>query len=153
MCVLLCHETVVKRNNRSRFFSFLCLQQVTSMLSTDPSTLNTKFCKPHVLNLHVLVSLDSWGSSGSFVVWDPPLPMNLHLHRFPFRHLHVALQLVRCHLQLGQICVQSFRWTHERSVILVSRLLRIVHNIGFCGLHFFGQMEIEEVVFDRCRLA
>ena len=27
-------------------------------------------------------------------------------------------------------------------------LLRIVHNIGFCGLHFFPQREIEDVVFD-----
>ena len=29
-----------------------------------------------------------------------------------------------------------------------AQLLRIVHNIGFCCLHFFVQVEIEDVVFD-----
>ena len=35
-----------------------------------------------------------------------------------------------------------------RAAIFGSRLLKIVRKIGFCGLHFFAQMEIEDVVFD-----
>ena len=34
------------------------------------------------------------------------------------------------------------------SAILVSRLVKFVHNSGFFGLHFFAQIEIEDVVFD-----
>ena len=34
------------------------------------------------------------------------------------------------------------------SATLVSRLLRLIHDIGFCGFHVFAQKEIEDVVFD-----
>ena len=39
-------------------------------------------------------SLDLWDSS--FWLWEPLLPLALHLHRFPFRHLHGALPRVQC---------------------------------------------------------
>ena len=50
----------------------------------------------------------------------------------------------------GFISVQCFRRTHDGtcSATIVSRLLRIVHNIGFCGLHFFAQKEYEDVLRD-----
>ena len=39
---------------------------------------HTNFCKQHVLNLHVLVSLNSWDSWDSFLLWRHPLP-TVHL--------------------------------------------------------------------------
>ena len=62
---------------------------------------HTNFCTQHALNCRVLVSLCSLDSSDSFLLWEPLLPMVLHLHSFPFPHLHGALQLVHCHHQLG----------------------------------------------------
>ena len=84
------------------------------------------------------------------LLWKPLLPMALHLHRFLYRHLLGAFQLVQCHHQLGpDLCSEfSLDLRTRCSAILVSRLLRIVHNIGFCGFHFFAQVEIEDVVFD-----
>ena len=117
-------------------------------MSTNSTTFN--FCKQHVQNLHVLDSLDSWDLGDSFLLWEPPLPMVLHLHRFPSRHLHVAPQLVQCHNQQGPDPCSEFSLDLRArcSAILVSRLLRIVHNVGFCWLHFFAQIEIGDVVFD-----
>ena len=77
--------------------------------------------------------IDSWDASGSFLLWETLLPMVLHLQLFPFRNLHVALQLVQCPHQLGATPV--FRvfvgLRAQCSATLNSRLLRIVHNIGF----------------------
>ena len=44
--------------------------------------LHTNYCKQHVLNLHVLVSLCSWESSDSLLLWELLLPRVLHLLRF-----------------------------------------------------------------------
>ena len=74
----------------------------------------------------------------------------LHLHRFPFWHLHGIPQLVRCHHQLEPDMFSEFPldWRARCSAILVPRLLSIVHNISFCQLQLFAEPEIEDVVFD-----
>ena len=76
--------------------------------------------------------------------------MILHLHRFPIRHFHGAFQLVQCHHQLEPHPRSEFSLDvrAHRSAMLVSRLLRIVCNIGFFGFHFSAQIEIENVVFE-----
>ena len=79
--------------------SLLFMEQFNLKSSTDPN-----FCRQHVQNLHVLVSLDLWDHwssflpgnlrfQGFFLFLDPHLPMVLHLHRSPSRHLQVALQV------------------------------------------------------------
>ena len=111
---------------------------------------HTNSCKQHVLNLHVLVSLCSWDSSDSFLLWEFLLPRVLHLHHFPFRHLHEILQLVRCHHQSARHLDSEFSLDLRAhcSAIPVSRLLSVVHIIGFCGFHFSVQVEIENVVLE-----
>ena len=75
----------------------------------------------------------------------------LHLPHFPFRHLHQILQLVRCHHQLVQHLGSEFSLDLRAhcSATLVSRLLSVVHIIGFCGFHFSGRVEIEKVLVER----
>ena len=86
----------VVRSLSSSFGSIRCCPP-TPRLSTKQ---HTNSCRQHVLNLHVLVSLCSFDSSDSFGLWDFMLPRVPHLLRFPFRHLHEILTLVRCHHQL-----------------------------------------------------
>ena len=137
VCIFLCHDTVIKGNNRSRSFSFLFLQPFNSMLSTNSSTIrhkqHTNFCRQQILNLQVLVSLDSKRFGDSVLLWEPLLPTVLHLHRSPFRHLHVALQLAQCHHQVRPDLYSeiSLDLRAHCFATVVSRLLRIVHNIGF----------------------
>ena len=99
---------------------------------------HTNFCRRHVLTPHVLVSLHSWDSSDSFLLWDPLLPMVLHLHRFPIRLFHGALHLVQCRHQLEPHPCSEFLLDLRvhRSATLVSRLLKTVRTIGFCGFPF-----------------
>ena len=54
----------------------------------------------------------------------------------------------RCHHQLVQRLDSevSLDLRAHCSAILVSRLLSIVHIVGFCGLHFSVQVDIENVV-------
>ena len=52
--------------------------------------------------IFMFLFLCSWDSSDSFLLWEFLLPKVLHLHHFPFRHLHKILQLVRRHHQVVQ---------------------------------------------------
>ena len=72
------------------------------------------FCAQHVLHLHVL--LDSRDSSGSFLLWEPLLPMVLRLHRVPL-DVFTGIQSVQCRHNVCQIHVQLFRQTSERSAL------------------------------------
>ena len=113
---------------------------------------HTNFCIRQVPNLHVLVFLDSWDSSGSFSLWESLPPMVLHLRHFPFRHLPEALQVVRCHYQLAPHHDSEFSLDLRAhcSALLVSRLLRVVREIvGFCGFHISAQVQVENVVFEE----
>ena len=115
-------------------------------------------CRQHVLNLHVLVSLCSLDSLGSFRLWEFLLPRVPRLLRFPLRHLHESPQLVRCHHQWVRHIDSEFSLDLRAhcSAILVSRLLTvlcktmisIVHIVGLCRFHFSIQVEIENVVFE-----
>ena len=89
---------------------------------------------------------DSWGS---IVPWEL-MPKELALPRCSSRHLHVALQLARCHHQMASDHCSVFPLDLRArcSATLVSRLLSVVHIIGLCGLHFSVQVEIENVVFE-----
>ena len=73
-----------------------------------------------------------------------------HLHHFPFRHLHEILQLVRCHHQMLQHVDSGLSLDLQAhcSAILVSRLLSVVHLVGFCGLHFSVQVGTENIVLE-----
>ena len=103
---------------------------------------HTNSCRQHVLNLHVLVSLYSWGSSDSFLLWVFLLPRVLHLLRFQFRHLHEIPQLVRCPHQLVLHLDSEFSLDLRAhcSAISLSQLLTvrrktmisIVHIAGLC---------------------
>ena len=110
VCIVLCHETVVKSNNRSHICSLFFIQQFNSMLSTNSSTLDTSSTptseNSNVQNLHVFVYLDVWYYWDSFLPCEPLLPMVLHLHH----SLNVIT--IWC-----QIRVQSFRRTHERTAL------------------------------------
>ena len=60
--------TAGSRKKSPSIYHFV-FQQFNLMLSTDTSTFDkqhTISCQQHVLNLHVLASLCSWGSSDSF---------------------------------------------------------------------------------------
>ena len=110
------------------------------MLSTDSSTFNTSSTPTSrlVALLGFILALGpsaSNGSSSSSILIST---------------LHVALHLVQCYHQLGpDLCAELLLDLRANcSAILVSWLLRIDHNIGFCGLHIFAQNEIEDVVFD-----
>ena len=74
---------------------------------------HTNFLKQHVLNLHVLVSLASWDSSDSFLLWEPLLPVALHLHRFHFDIFTERFNWFNVIINWSQICVLSFCWTYE----------------------------------------
>ena len=69
---------------------------------------------------------------------------------FPFRHLHVIPQLVRCHHQLASHLDSelSLDLRAHCSATLVSRLLSVVHIVGLCGFHFSVQVKIEKNVFE-----
>ena len=84
------------------------------------------------------------------MLWEPLLPRVLHLPHFPFRHLHEILELVRFHHQLVQRLDSEFSLDLRAhcSAMLVSRLLSIVHIVGFCGLHFSVQVEVKNVIFE-----
>ena len=95
---------------------------------------HTNFCGQHVQNLHVLVSVDLWGFWGFILALGT------------FAHLHGAL--------IGSLsspvgpdpCSQcSLDLRAQGSAPLVSRLLRIVHKVGFCEFHFFAQIYLEDV--------
>ena len=58
------------------------------------------FCRRRILNLRVLVSFASKDSWDFLLLWKSLRRMVRHLRRAPFRHLHVELQLARCHLQI-----------------------------------------------------
>ena len=67
------------------------------------------------------------------------------------RHLHVALQLAQCYHQLGPDPCSEFssELRAHCSAIIVSQLLRIVHNFCFCGSHFFcSNINLEDIVLD-----
>ena len=80
-------------------------------------TQNTYSCRRHVLNLHVLVSLYSWDSTGSCRLWEFLLLRVPHLLRFPFRHLHEIPQLVDVLTNWCCVSILSFRWTYERTAV------------------------------------
>ena len=63
---------------------------------------HTNFCRQH----------DSWDSWDSFLPGGPLLQRVLHLHRFTWRF--DGLEVIT---NWGQIRVQSFRWTHERTAL------------------------------------
>ena len=88
-------------------------------------------------------------SSDSFWLWEFLLPRVLHLPHFTFRPLRETLQLVRCHHQLVQRLDTEFSLDLRAhgSAILVSRLLSVVHSVGFCELHFSIQIEFKNVAF------
>ena len=62
-------------------------------------------CRQHVLNLHVLVFLDTWDYSDTFLLCEPLLLMVLRHHRFPFRHLHSTGGGVPCRGGVGPRCL------------------------------------------------
>ena len=75
--------------------------------------------------------------------------MVLHLCRFPFRYLHEALQLVRCHYKLVQHHGSEFSLDLRArySAMLVSKLLRVVRKIVvLCWFHLSAQEEVENFV-------
>ena len=75
--------------------------------------------------------------------------MVLHLCRFPFRYLHEALQLVRCHYKLVQHHGSEFSLDLRArySAMLVSKLLRVVRKIVvLCWFHLSAQVEVENFV-------
>ena len=69
---------------------------------------------------------------------------------FPFRHLHMIPQLVRCHHQLASHLDSelSLDLRAHCSATLVSRLLSVVHIVGLCGFQFSVQVKIEKIVFE-----
>ena len=89
---------------------------------------HTNSCRQHVLNLHVLVSFCSLDSLDSLGLWEFLLSRVPHLLRFPCRHLHEILQLVRCHHQwvLHLDSVFSLDLRAHSSAITVSRLLTVL---------------------------
>ena len=134
------------------------------VLSLLPSTIqledplkhrqHTNFCIQHVCNLLVLVVLFSGDSSGSFELWKF-LILRILL-RFPFRHLHESLPLVRCHhqwvlhldsellLDLHAHC--SAILVSQLLILLLKTLLGIVHTLDFVRLHFSVQVEIGSII-------
>ena len=67
--IFLCHETVVKSNNRSRSFSLFSQKlpfDVVHQLLDLQHKPHTNFCKQHFQNLHALVSLDLYDYWDSF---------------------------------------------------------------------------------------
>ena len=98
---------LLKKHKRKRCLHFLApsnrdrkQQWESSTNSTTFDKQHTNFCRQIVQKRDVLVSLDSWDSWGSCLPWEPLLPMTLHLHRFPSRHLHVEFQMTPRHHQL-----------------------------------------------------
>ena len=81
-----------------------------------------------------------------------------HLLRFPLRHLHEIVQLVRCHHRLVLHLDSEFSLDLRAhcSAISVSRLLTvlrktmisIVHVVGLCRFHFSVEVDVENVVFE-----
>ena len=123
--------------------------------------LHTNSCRQHVLNPHVLVSLSArWILRIHSDTWEFLLPRVPHLLlRFPFRHLHEILQLVRWNHQLVLHLESEFSSDLRTncSAIPVSRLLTvlrrimisIVHIVGLGRVHFSVQVENENVVFEK----
>ena len=129
VCIVLCHETVVRSNNGSRSFSFLHSSIRCCPPVPRPSTL--------AAHLSRLVGL-----LGFILALGTSL--------FPISASSRGASMVQCHHQVApDLCSEFSMDLHARYyAILVSWLLRIVHNIGLCGLHFFAQIEVEDVLFD-----
>ena len=110
-----------KSKKKESFFLFPHPPTMHFSLSTNSLTFDTSITPTSahsILSRHVLVFLDSWDSSDSFLLWEPLLRMVLGLHRIPFGDLHVALQIGTMLSPVGgQIRVQSFRWTYERAAL------------------------------------
>ena len=108
-------ETVVESYNRSCSFSFLFLQQLNSMLSTDTSPFNTSStnsCRQHVLNLQA-----RWVLRIHSDTWNVCFQRYPHLLRFPFdiyTRFHHWFDVIT---NGSYISVQSFRWTYERTAL------------------------------------
>ena len=114
-----CHETAVKSNNRSRSFHVLV-------------SLTRK-----ILGIH--------SCSGNLCVQRFFIFIVSHFAIFTWR-----FNWFKVITNGGQICVQNFSLDIRAhcSAILVSRLLKIVHTIDFCGLQRFANIEVEDVVID-----
>ena len=137
------------RNRKLQSELVFFLQQLNSILPTNTSTFDTSSTPtPPACPIFMFLFLSTCGGihsdSGNLL-----LPKVLHLPHFPFRHLHEVLQSVPCHHLLAQRLDSKFSLDLRAhcSAILVSRLLSIVHIVGFCGNYFSVQAEIENVVF------
>ena len=153
--IFLCHA--IKRNNRSRSFSFLFLQQFNSMLPTNSTNFDTssRFTLAKVACLEFIMFL-FFLTRGILGIhpWpgNPPPWTVFHLHRAPR-----GAPIGQVSSPMGREgrggepdrCSEfSLDLRAHCSAILVSELLRIVDNIGFCWRHFFAYVEIEDVVPD-----
>ena len=138
ICILSCHETVVKKQQAEWFF----LSPLTSngSIRCCPPTPRPSTQAAHQL-LHTVCPESSCscfsrlvGSLGFILALGTSASNGSPSSSFPFGHLHVTLQLVHCLHLIGATSVfrVSVGLTSAHCcAILVSRLLRSVHNIWF----------------------
>ena len=117
------------------------------MLSANSSTFDTSSTPTSAqrfLNLPVLVFLDLWvlrfySCSGNICFqW-----------LFVFIASHFDICTGASIGSMPEKCSEfPFDLRAHCSATIVSQLLSIVHNVGFCGFQFFAQIEIEDVVLD-----
>ena len=129
-------------------FSLFFLQQIRSMFPPRPSTqeahpLLQKACPEYscsCLSTRRTVRIHICSENTRFQRFF------IFIHHFPFQPLPRGTSIGSKSSPLGARSVFSLDSRAHSSAILVSRLLRLVHNVGFCGFRFFVQVEIEDVV-------
>ena len=141
-----------QRQQSESFFIFLLLSHSSIRccpLSPRASTQHTNFSKKKKHNLHVFVSR-LVGFSGYILALRTSASSGCSSSSFPISTSSRCASIGSMSSPIVSRIVFRFFVGLASALLCHTRvpLLRIVHNVGFCGLHFFPQREIEDVVFD-----
>ena len=115
--IFLCHETVIKSNNRSRSFSLFSQKlpfDVVHQLLDLQHKPHTNFCKQHFQNLHALVSLDLYDYWDSFLLWETSASKGSSSSSFTISTSSRGASIGSMSSPIG---AQNFRWTYERTFL------------------------------------